>query len=97
MAIKVALMRLKDIPEGTSEHYRISFNLVLYYLVGGSTEDAEMGYTRLLSTCSLIVALQYAADDVRDFLTVQPTHEFARRILEKIQARIGELGQRASS
>ena len=71
----------------------MSFNLVLYYLVGGSMEDAETGYGRLLSTCSFIVRLQDAANDVSDFLTVQPTHEFAPRILEKIQARIGELSQ----
>ena len=75
----------------------LAFNAAFYQLVCGHFHKAEEQYADLISTCSYVYPLQEAADDLTDFVTLQPKHELARNILSRLQERIDEFRQASNA
>ena len=93
IAINIAQTSLEKFPEHTSDYHRINFNLALYYLTSGNAEETEARYSHHLVACTTLPTLKEASNDLQDFLTIAPEHDFAKRILARCNERIRELSK----
>ena len=75
----------------SQDDLHLQFNLALYNLIAGYKLNAESQYSHIASACSSIAKLQDAIDDIFDFLTLQPSNEFAQNIRTQLQTRIEDL------
>lgn len=87
VAIEIAQTSLHNSPDD----WRIGFNLALYNLVAGNSENAESLYDQLASKCSLLPTLQGAVNDLTDYLRVQPSNILVQHIRDQLQNRISDL------
>jgi hypothetical protein len=79
--------------QGIQDNPFADFSIALYNLVDDNIVEAESLYNKLASTCTSVWLLQDAVSDVADFLTIQPSHNVAQRVLAQLQARVIEFKQ----
>lgn len=66
--------------------WRNGFNVAIYYLAAGKTEQAERQYQKLLSKKPSTYILREAIRDLDDFLFLFPEHPQAKSMRELLQA-----------
>ncbi|MCI0527390.1 MAG: tetratricopeptide repeat protein, partial [Nitrospira sp.] len=74
--------------EKSLQDWRNTFNLALYHLAAGETEEAKHFYQEALSRGALPVYIQEAIQDLDDFLVLFPDHAPAKTMREMLQAHI---------
>ena len=92
IAIELAQSALFEEPDGLSA----SFDLALMKLVSGDIQ-AESEYEQIIALCRSLPHLQYALDDLDDYLKLQPANQFAQRVRSKLQTSIVELSSSSAN
>jgi tetratricopeptide (TPR) repeat protein len=85
--IASAINRARLALEGAPNAIQSEFHLALYYLAAESAAEARARYQRLFTECESLDQLTSARDEIGDLLSIQPSNELARNILDQIDQR----------